>query len=136
MGRKIDLYPIPSTCIYCGATVKYTTNAEIYGREFGNGKCYKCTSCDAYVGVHAGTCIPLGLLANSELRELKKQCHSLFDSVWKDNRRLSREKAYGRLAKLLGIPTKECHFGWFDKVALCRAKEIMNDPYWYKSVDD
>ncbi|RKN75029.1 zinc-finger-containing protein [Paenibacillus ginsengarvi] len=39
-----------------------------YGREYGNGRCYKCTNFDAYVGVHTGTMIPLGRLANSELR--------------------------------------------------------------------
>ncbi|MFB5268120.1 zinc-finger-containing protein [Paenibacillus enshidis] len=42
----------------------------------------------AYVGVHDGTDIPLGRLANRELRELKKQCHALFDPVWKNKKRL------------------------------------------------
>lgn len=133
MIAKPQQYPIPTTCIYCGATVIYTTNAEIYGREYGNGKCYKCTACDAYVGVHAGTHIPLGRLANKELRTLKKECHTLFDPSWKNNRHLSREKAYGRLATLLDIPTKECHFGWFDKATLCRAKAILSKPGWYKA---
>jgi DNA-directed RNA polymerase subunit RPC12/RpoP len=70
---KLDKYPIPTTCPYCNSKVICTSNAEIYGKEYGNGRCYKCTSCDAYVGVHDGTNIPLGRLANKQLRELKKK---------------------------------------------------------------
>jgi hypothetical protein len=105
----------------------------IYGREYGNGKCYKCTKCDAYVGVHTGTKVPLGRLADRELRELKKECHALFDPVWR-GRKLTRKIAYFRLAQALGIPSKECHFGWFDKEMLLQAKKILSNPDWYKEV--
>ncbi|MNO23023.1 hypothetical protein D3C76_128150 [compost metagenome] len=130
----IDKYPIPVSCPYCGGSVIYTSNATIYGREYGNGRCYKCTSCDAYVGVHNRTRIPLGRLANRELRELKKECHALFDPVWKLNKNIKREHAYGRLANVLDIPSNECHFGWFDKDLLIRALEILQQPGWYKGV--
>ncbi|MBB6694409.1 hypothetical protein H7B90_23715 [Cohnella xylanilytica] len=134
MRAIIDAYPIPTQCPYCKSRVIYTSNATIYGREYGNGKCYKCTNCDAYVGVHTGTRIPLGRMANRELRELKKSCHALFDPSWKNNKNLKREKAYGRLATRLGIPLKECHFGWFDREMLLKAREILSDPEWYKGV--
>lgn len=130
----IDAYPIPEQCPYCGSAVVYMSNARIYGREFGNGRCYACTQCDAYVGVHTGTQIPLGRLANRELRELKKECHALFDPVWKQNKNIKREHAYGRLANVLGIPHRECHFGWFDKTQLLRAREILSVPGWYRGV--
>lgn len=130
----IDAYPIPTVCLYCNGPVRYTSNAEIYGRPYGNGKCYKCDGCDAYVGVHTGTKIPLGRMANRELRELKKKCHALFDPVWKLNKNIKREHAYGRLANVLGIPINECHFGWFDKPMLDKAFEIMSVPDWYKGV--
>ncbi|WP_216619040.1 zinc-finger-containing protein [Corallococcus carmarthensis] len=128
----IDKYPIPTSCPYCCSAVIYTSNAVIYGREYGNGRCYKCTKCDAYVGVHNRTNIPLGRLANRELRELKKECHALFDPIWKQNKRIKREHAYERLAKVLGIPVNECHFGWFDKEMLLEAREILSRPDWYK----
>lgn len=131
MNSKIDKYPIPKTCIYCGANVIFTSNAAIYGHEYGNGKCYKCTACDSYVGVHTGTKIPLGRLADKELRGLKKQCHDLFDLAWRRNKRMSREKAYGRLAKKLGISENECHFGWFGKEELQKCVEIMSREKWY-----
>ena len=130
---KIDDYPIPKTCIYCNAPVIFTSNAEVYrGRTYGNGYCYKCTDCDAYVGVHTGTNIPKGRLANAELRTLKIQCHKLFDPVWKGSaKRISRGKAYERLAELLNIPNRECHFGWFDKKLLTKSLDILRNPKWY-----
>jgi len=135
MGRKqVDYYPIPKECPYCQSDVVYTSNAVIYGREYGNGRVYKCTGCDAYVGVHTGTRIPLGRLANRELRELKKYCHDLFDPAWKGNKNLNREKAYGRLATILEIPHNECHFGWFDKDMLLKAREVLSNPEWYKGI--
>lgn len=135
MGNVADAYPIPTVCDYCGAEVEFTSNAKIYGREYGNGKCYKCTRCDAYVGVHTGTQTPLGRLANKELRDLKKQCHALFDPAWKGNsKKLNRDKAYSRLATLLDIPLRECHFGWFDKDMLLKCLDIMRNPDWFKGV--
>lgn len=124
MARKMDRYPIPETCPYCESDVLFTSNQVIYGKEFGNGKCYKCTQCDAYVGVHNGTNIPLGRLANKELRELKKQAHALFDPVWKSKQK-TRSEAYADLAKALRIPKKECHFGWFDQPLLLKAIAIL-----------
>ena len=52
MGKsktKIDVLPIPETCRYCGNPVVYTSNSEIYGKEYGNGKCYLCRNCKAFV---------------------------------------------------------------------------------------
>lgn len=127
---KIDSYPIPVTCSYCSSDVIYTSNAAIYGKEYGNGRVYKCTGCDAYVGVHTGTDIPLGRLANRELRQLKKKCHSLFDPAWK-GKKVKRRQAYSILAFKLGIPVHECHFGWFDKDLLTKAINVLQLPEWY-----
>lgn len=40
----------PTICRYCGSPVVFTSNAEIYGREYGDGKCYLCRNCKAFVG--------------------------------------------------------------------------------------
>lgn len=130
-------YPIPTVCDYCGSPVVFGSNAEIYGKEYGNGMCFRCVdkNCDSYVGVHDGTRIPLGRLANKELRELKMQCHALFDPAWRGNKRINREQAYGRLANVLGIPADECHFGWFDKDMLLRCLEILSNEKWYVGVN-
>jgi len=119
----IDYYPIPKVCKNCGAEVIFTSNAEIYGREYGNGRCYKCTKCDSYVGVHTGTKVPLGILANKEEREMKKKCHDLFDELWHDSNQ--RTQVYKKLALALRIDIKRCHFGWFDYETLQRAYKII-----------
>lgn len=106
----------PTICRYCGSPVVFTSNAEIYGREYGNGKCYLCRNCRAFVGVHTGTETPLGTLANEELRRYRKAAHFWFDQIWKNPTRITtRYKAYGWLAEQLGIPRKYTHIGMFEK---------------------
>ena len=121
---KVDKYPIPTKCIHCGGDVVYTSNSEIYGKEYGNGKCYLCITCRSYVGVHDGTDIPLGILATEELRELKKKAHNLFDPIWKSKKKY-RWQCYQQLALKLEIPHEECHFGWFDKDRLLKAIDLL-----------
>lgn len=115
----------PTKCRYCGGDVVFTSNAEIYGREYGNGKCYLCRNCRAYVGVHNGTKTPLGILATPELRKLKIQCHNLFDKKWSNS--TERKKCYKELADKLNIDVSECHFGYFDKEMLLKAIKILEN---------
>ena len=136
MSSRIDFYPIPTTCLYCKALVVFTGNEAIYGKKYGNGKCYKCTQCDSYVSVHSGTTIPMGRLANQELRNLKVQCHALFDPVWKNKGPVSRTQAYDWLAEILDIPQRECHFGWFDKAMLLHCLSILQNENWYISINE
>lgn len=106
----------PTICRYCGSPVVYTSNAEIYGREYGEGKCYLCRNCRAFVGVHPGTDTPLGTLANEELRRYRKAAHYWFDQIWKQPLRITtRYKTYGWLAEQLGLPREKTHIGMFEK---------------------
>ena len=105
----------PTICRYCGSPVVYTSNAEIYGREYGTGRCYLCRKCGAFVGVHPGTDIPLRTLANEELREWRKLAHYWFDQIWKRPLRITtRYKAYGWLAEKLGKRREYTHIGMFE----------------------
>ena len=105
----------PTICRYCGSPVVYTSNAEIYGREYGTGRCYLCRNCGAFVGVHPGTDIPLGTLANEELREWRKLAHYWFYQIWKRPLRITtRYKAYGWLAEKLGKRREYTHIGMFE----------------------
>jgi len=118
----IDLHP--TKCNLCGGKVIYTSNDKIYGKQYGSGYCYLCTCCGAYVGTHKPyPKVALGILANSEMRELKMKAHSLFDEEWRDNSR--RTWKYHWLAERLGIPFRECHFGYFDKDMLLKAINIL-----------
>lgn len=126
--KKVE---IPKTCQFCNGEVVFTSNKELYGKEYGHGKCYLCRDCKASVGTHNGTRNPLGILANREMKILKKTCHDMFDHVWK-SRKLSRSESYRRLSLLLDIEQKDCHFGHFDTEMLLISISILSNSEWYK----
>ena len=121
----------PTVCNLCGGNVIFTSNAKIYGREYGSGKMYYCTDCGAHVGTHVPRPTEaLGILANKEMRDMKKKCHDLFDQKWKNEstsnkKHNARTKAYAELAEKLNITIDECHFGHFDMDMLKKAYEIL-----------
>ena len=118
---KYEKYP--QKCPFCNSPVVYTSNAEIYGKEYGNGKCYICKKCKAYTGVHNNTNIALGILANKEMRNLKIQCHTIFDKLWKNSK--ERNELYYKLSNLMNIEREHCHFGHFDLQELRQALNIL-----------
>ena len=106
-------------CPYCGSTAKLVDSKIIYGRSYGKvWVCGNFPGCDSFVGVHKGTNIPLGTLANKELRKLRNTCHILFDSLWKSGAK-SRDGAYSILARTLKIKKVDCHIALFD-VPMCK----------------
>ena len=126
----IDLHP--NKCNICGGDVIFTDNKIIYGKNFGSGKMYLCTKCNAYVGTHEPRPTEaLGLLANKEMRDMKMKCHELFDDKWKHERtskarHRARQQAYKDLAEALNISLDDCHFGYFDMDMLSRAYGILS----------
>lgn len=131
-NRKAVYYPVPTLCRYCGNEVKYVSNKELYGKEYGADKgtnmCYMCVNCKASVGVHPYTDIPLGIMADDNLKALKKEAHELFDPLWKSGQ-MTRSEAYSWLANKLSIPARECHIGWFDEDMLNRVIKGMKRLY-------
>lgn len=103
-------------CDYCGERAEFVDSKIVYGKSYG--KIYLCRKCMAYVGVHKGTDIPLGRLANAELRHWKKAAHAAFDPIWKYGLK-KRNEAYAWLASCMGLPVKKTHIGMFD-VAQCK----------------
>lgn len=115
------------TCHYCNSKAYFKSSKVIYGKCFG--MVYICSNfpeCDAYVGVHKGTKTPLGILANKELRELKKKCHALFDPLWK-NGEMNRKEAYQYLANQLDIVVSKCHIGMFNNETCLKAIKILEE---------
>ena len=58
-------------CPYCGSPVIYRSADGIYRDNSRGTMLYVCShypECDAYVRVHTGTNIPVGSMANHELR--------------------------------------------------------------------
>lgn len=112
-------------CPYCDNEALLVSGRSIYPHrpDLFNRYFYECEPCGAYVGCHrankkhgVGT-VPLGRLANAELRRAKCEAHKAFDLLWREGS-MRRGAAYTGLANALGIPQKECHIGMFD-VAQC-----------------
>lgn len=113
-------------CPYCLDNAVLVTGDTIYPRrpDLHYKLFWLCRPCDAYVGCHAcghgDGSIPLGRLANPELRQWKMNAHSVFDALWKSQPNpVRRKEAYRWLAFQLGLTVKQCHIGWFD-VARCK----------------
>ena len=78
------------------------------------GPCFMCVpaipECDSYVRVHAGTNIPVGSMANHELRTLRRTAHHYFDQLYESGY-MSKQDAYQWLADLIMAPLSEAHIG-------------------------
>lgn len=122
-------------CPYCGDQAELVTGVVIYPHrpDLADKKFYVCRPCAAYVGCHPGTDIPLGRLADLELRKAKQKAHAAFDPLWLGTLlhrpEMKRRAAYVWLAKALGLSEAETHIGMFDVetclkvVAAVKAKE-------------
>ena len=73
--------------------------------------------CDAYVRVQPGTAIPLGTLANGDLRALRRETHHYFDKPSPEGR-MTKQEAYRWLANFLQAPQSQAHIGYLGGVHL------------------
>lgn len=125
------------TCPYCSAQAQLVGGDVIHAHrpDEYKKKFWLCVPCDAYVGTQPGTTIPLGRLANAELRYAKSAAHAAFDPLWrakmvhgKVSKGRAKGMAYIWLAQKLGLPTSQVNIGMFDVdqcmrvVELCRRK--------------
>ena len=122
---------LEARCDVCGAHVDYhESNAVIYGRAYGDRGVWVCRAypdCDSYVGCHPDD-VPMGRLKNQVSRQLSKQCHALFDPLWREDKRNPKSKRghlYNCLSEAMQIDIKDCHFSQMDDEQLKRAIEIM-----------
>lgn len=130
VNRVKNPLPIPTSCRFCDGAVELVSNSEIYnGIEYGKWPyAYLCRNCDAYVGLHPNTAIPLGTLADADTRKARKECKPAFIALYRGPSAIfGRSEAYRWLADKLGIPVNACHWGWFDSNQCQRAAAICRD---------
>lgn len=129
LRRVKDWLPPPTICNVCGEEkVHLVSNAAVYGKTYGEWPfVYLCRSCHAYVGVHKDTDLPLGTLADSETRDMRKAAKSLFLKINEKHFKRIRDKSYAWLADKMGIDRSVCHFAMFDYDQAFQALEICND---------
>lgn len=108
--------PLPAPTVHtCGKPVEIAHHTEVYGKVYSEWPwMYRCMACDATVGMHPFTGIPLGTLANKELRRARTVSKQPFEQVWQGGL-MTRTEAYQRLAQHLDIAVDQCHFGLFDE---------------------
>ena len=107
---------LPTTCGYCGQPAKLVHSAQVYGKDYG-GMMWRCDPCDAHVGCHKGTSVPLGSLADADLRAARQRAHAAFDPIWRNKPGSAfhaRRNLYNRMARHLGLPVERTHIGFFD----------------------
>lgn len=111
--KRKGINEAPTRCPYCGSTVVLKSADGIYRDNSKNAMLYVCSKypkCDAYVRCHAGTKIPVGSMANHELRSLRKTAHDYFDQLHKSGF-MTKEDAYYWLAATVDAPMKHAHIG-------------------------
>ena len=118
-------------CPYCGSPAILRSADGIYHDNRKNAMLYVCKNypeCDAYVRVHKGTNIPVGSLANHELRALRTSAHHYFDQLHTKGI-MSKQDAYQWLARLIQVPYSEAHIGnlgeYYCKVVIEESKKIL-----------
>ncbi|MEY8482603.1 zinc-finger-containing protein [Lachnospiraceae bacterium 48-21] len=102
-------------CPYCGSPAVLRDASYVYGPNSFGGKVYVCShypACDSYVGVHQGSNLPKGSLANRTLRQKRVKAHQIFDQLWKRGI-FSRQDAYRWLADKFCLEIRQAHIGKF-----------------------
>ena len=112
--KRKGINTAPSRCPYCGGKVIYRSADGIYQDNSRGTMLYVCSNypeCDAYVRTHTGTRMPVGTMANHELRMLRKTAHSYFDRLYKTGL-MTKDEAYVWLANLIDAPLSQAHIGY------------------------
>jgi hypothetical protein len=120
-------------CPYCGSTVTLRSAEGIYKENHDDTMLYVCSkypACDAYVRVIPGTKTPVGSLADSGLRALRREAHQYFDRLHLSGL-MSRKAAYEWLAGMLQTPLSQTHIGYLGEY-YCRcvieeSKRLLNN---------
>jgi hypothetical protein len=73
--------------------------------------CSRYPACDAYVRVLPGSKMPVGSLANGDLRALRREAHQYFDRLHLSGL-MTRSEAYEWLAVMLQAPLSQAHIGY------------------------
>lgn len=121
-------------CPYCGAPAVLRPASAVHRNAQNNEEVYVCSrypACDAYVSAHRDSHMPMGSLANRELREKRRQAHFALNALW-ENGYMTRKEAYRWLRVQFGLPADEAHIGHFSEyrcdqvISLCR--RFTNSP--------
>ncbi len=86
--------------------------------------CDRYPQCDAYVAAHRKSKLPMGTLANSDLRHKRIEAHKAFDWMWRSGL-MSKQQAYKWMQAKLALNEKQAHIAMFSEymcdqlIAIC-----------------
>jgi len=116
LKRVKDRLVPPTACHRCDGAVRLVSNDEIYGRQCGDWPyAYLCTECQAYVGLHRGTDLPLGIMADRATINARRAAKIQFMRLTHEHFGGNRTAAYQWLSQALEIAPANCHFGMFTR---------------------
>lgn len=98
-------------CNLIKGNVAYPHRENLFSLNF-----YQCPVCKNFVGVHKGTYRPLGVIANSEIKNARRHIHNLLDPIWKTGK-IGRKKCYKLISEELGY---EYHTANLKTIDECR----------------
>lgn len=104
-------------CPYCGRRAVLQKATVVYKEHALDEYLYICSNypeCDAYVGVHKGTMLPKGSLAQGDLRHKRILAHRCFDTIWKKGI-LSKKNAYRWMQDIFCLSSEQAHIGQFSE---------------------
>lgn len=134
-SKRKEITKTAPRCPYCGSHTILRSADGIY-RENPRGEmlyvCRNYPACDAYVRVQKGTAIPLGTVANRQLRELRAEAHRQFDKLYKHGY-MSKQDAYQWLGGILGVSGRDAHIGHLSTLS-CNLviQESKKQVSWYR----
>lgn len=110
-------------CPYCGQPAQLVEKKIIEGPAYGKIRMvWMCKPCKAWVGCHPGTIVPLGTLANAELRRWRTKAHDTMDLIWK-NGEMKRPEFYAMLERAF---KRKIHIGQADIETCKQVIEFAN----------
>ena len=119
-------------CPYCGTKATLRPSSAVYGDAAKtDGYLYVCDrypKCDSYVGAHKKTKLPMGTLANGDLRNKRIQAHKAFDWMWKSGL-LSGWQAYKWMQGKLDLSDEQAHIAMFSEYMCDRLIAECNKAY-------
>lgn len=105
-------------CPYCGATATLKPSSAVYGaKDIQGGYLYVCNrypKCNSYVSAHRKSKLPMGTLANGDLRHKRIKAHQALRKL-SDMGAMTKQEAYRWMQAELGLDETQAHIGKFDE---------------------
>lgn len=122
-------------CPYCGSQATLHPADYVYGKSAIPGNllyvCDRYPACDAYVGAHQKTKLPMGSLANGDLRHKRIEAHRSFNWLWTSGL-MTKSQAYRWMQAKLGLSDSQAHIAKFSAymcdqlICICRDVQRNN----------